>query len=179
MKKYCGMVIALLLCVLLALTGCGVDGAKVFTYLKAEQNFVGNPGYNGGNYTVSFTVNDDLSYSFHIADMKSGNAALKDYSAEGTQMEYLGRRERKYESTSWGITHRWTVYTHVIKLPEATVTDDDIALTFYLLAECESKNADEFLLKLVTARSTYGKSDIENIGTDFHAGYAMKLAEPA
>ena len=176
MKKFCGMAIALFLCVLLTLTGCGVNGAKVFTYLKTQQNFVGNPGYNGGNYTVSFTVNDDLSYTLSVSDMKSNHDALKDYRAEGTQMEYLGCREKKHESTSWGITQRWTVYTNVIKLPEATVNNDGTTLIFYLLAESESKNADTFSLKLVPENSTYDKSNILNIGTDFYSGYAIKLA---
>ena len=176
MKKFCGMVFALFLCVLLALTGCGVNGEKVFTYLKTQQNFVGNPGYNGGNYTVSFTVNDDLSYTLSVSDAKSGNDALKDYSAEGTQMEYLGRREKKHELTTWGITHRWTVYTHVIKLPEAMVNNNGTTLTFYLLAECESKHADTFSLKLVPENSTNVESNIANIGADFHSGYAIKLA---
>ena len=174
MKKFCGMVIALFLCVLLTLAGCGVNGEKVFTYLKTQQNFVGNPGYNGGKYTVSFTVNDDLSYTLSVSDVNSN--ALKDYSAEGTQMEYLGRREKNHESTSWGITQHWTVYTHVIKLPEATVNNDGTTLTFYLLADCDSKYADTFSLKLVTENSTYDKSNILNIGTDFYSGYAIKLA---
>ena len=174
MKKFCGMVIALFLCVLLTLTGCGVNGEKVFTYLKTQQNFVGNPGYNGGNYTVSFTVNDDLSYKLSVSDANSN--ALKEYSAEGTQMEYLGRREKNHESTSGGIPQRWTVYTFVINLPEATVNNDGTTLTFYLLADCDSKNADTFSLKLVTANSTYDKSDISSIGTDFYSGYAIKLA---
>ena len=176
MKKFCGMVVALFLCVLLALTGCGADGAKVFTYLKTQQNFVGNPGYNGGKYTVSFTVNDDLSYTLSVCDVNSNCDALKDYSAEGTQMEYLGHREESHESTSWGITQHWTVYTHVIKLPEATVNNDGTTLTFYLLADCDSKYADTFSLKLVIENSTYDKSNISNIGTDFYSGYAIKLA---
>ena len=170
------MVIALFLCVLLALTGCGVNGEKVFTYLKTQQNFVGNPGYNSGNYTVSFTVNDDLSYTLSVSDMKSDYDALKDYSAEGTQMEYFGHRVKRYESTTWGITRRWTVYTHVIKLPEATVNSDGPTLTFYLLAECESKHADTFSLKLVAENSANVESNIDNIGANFHSGYAIKLA---
>ena len=174
MKKFCGMFIALFLCGLLTLTGCGVNSTKVFTYLKTQQNFVGNPGYNGGKYTVSFTVNDDLSYTLSVSDVNSN--ALKDYSAEGTQMEYLGRREESHESTSWGITQHWTVYTHVIKLPEATVNNDGTTLTFYLLADCDSKYADTFSLKLVTANSTYDESNISNIGADFYSGYAIKLA---
>ena len=176
MKKICGMVIALLLCVLLALTGCGVNSAKVFTYLKTQQNFVGNPSFNGGNYTVSFTVNDDVSYTLSVSDVKSSNDALKDYSVEGTQMEYLGCREESHESTSWGITQHWTVYTHVIKLPEATVNSNGTTLTFYLLADSDSKYADTFNLKLVTENSTYDESNISNIGTSFYSGYALKLA---
>lgn len=176
MKKFCGIVVALLLCALLALTGCSDNGAKVFAYLKMQQNFVGNPSYNGGNYTVSFTVSDDLSYTLSVSDVNSNYDALKNYSGEGTQMKYLGRREENHESTSWGITSHWTVYTHVIKLPEATVEINGDMEVFYLLADCDSKHADTFTLKLVTAKSTYDKSDIPNIGISFYGGYAIKKA---
>lgn len=175
MKKfYSACIVALLLGALFAFAGCNAGGSKVFNYLKTEQNFVGNPTYNGGNYTVSFTVNEDLSYSLSVSD--NNNNALKNYSAEGTQMEYLGRREESYESTSWGITSHWTIYTDVIKLPEATVEVDGNVKAFYLLAESDSKRADTFSLKLVTANSTYGEGEIANIGTSFRSGYAIKKA---
>lgn len=176
MKKFRGLVAALLLCVLLSLTGCGGHATKIFTYLKTQQNFVGNPSYNGGDYTVSFTVNDDLSYTLSVSDAKSNYDALKNYSGEGTQMEYLGYREEDYESTSWGITQHWTIYTHVIKLPEATVETNGDKKAFYLLAECDSKHADTFNLILVTADSTYDESYVPNIGTNFYSGYAIKKA---
>ena len=177
MKKFYGMIVAILLCVLLAFAGCGANGSKVFTYLKAQQNFVGNPSYNGGNYTVSFTVNNDLSYSLSVSD-KSGNYdALKDYSVEGTQMKYLGRREESHESTSWGLTSHWTVYTHVVKLPEVTVEfNGGIPQTFYLLANSDSKFSDTFSFKLVVANATYDENNISNIGTSFSSGYAIKKA---
>ena len=176
MKKLRGLVVALLLCVLFAFTGCGGNDAEIFTYLKTQQNFVGNPSYNGGDYTVSFTVNDDLSYTLSVSDAKSSYDALKNYSGEGTQMEYLGYREEEHESTSWGITRRWTIYTHVIKLPEATVETNGDKEVFYLLAESQSKHADTFSLKLVTADSTYDERYVSNIGTNFQSGYAIKEA---
>lgn len=97
MKKFYGIIVAILLCVLLAFAGCGGIGSKkVYSYLKTQQDFVGNPNYNGGNYTVSFTVNDDLSYSLSVSDRNSNYDALKDYSVEGKQMEYLGQREKSH-----------------------------------------------------------------------------------
>lgn len=174
MKKFYGACVALLLGLLLALAGCSSGESKVFAYLKAQQNFVGNPTYNGGNYTASFTVNEDLSYTITVSD--NYDAALKNYSAEGTQMEYLGCNEKSYESESWGITSHWTVYTHVIKLPEAKVDGKEIPLVFYLLAESNSKRADTFTLMLIKANAEYGESDISNIGTSFNSGYALKKA---
>lgn len=53
---------------------------------------------------------------------------------------------------------------------------NDNVLAFYLLAESDSKYADTFSLKLVIANSTYGESDISNIGTSFSSGYAIKKA---
>lgn len=178
MKKFYGIIVAILLCVLLAFAGCGgIGSTKVFNYVKTQQNFVGNPHYNGGNYTVSFTVNDDLSYSLSVSDMSGNYDALKDYSFEGAQMEYLGCRKESHESTSWGITTHWTNYIHVVKLPEATVEINGNLRAFYLLAESDSKYDDTFFLKLVVANSTYDESDISNIGTSFSDGYAIKTAE--
>lgn len=174
MKKFCGMVVSLLLCALLALTGCSDNGTKVFTYLKTQQNFVGNPSYNGGKYTVSFTVNDDLSYSLSVSD--EYDSALRDYSAEGTKMEYLGQRSESNQSTWLGITHGWTTYMHVVKLPEATVEKNGNMLAFYLLAESDSKYGDITMLKLVVKPATYGKDDIGNFEISVSGGYAIKEA---
>lgn len=174
MKKFYGMCAALLLSLLFVFAGCKVDGSKVFKYLKTQRNFVGNPTYNGGNYTASFTVNDDLSYSLSVSD--SYNNALKNYSAEGTKMEYLGRREESYTSEWLGVSQSNTNYIHVVKLPEATVEMNGNTYAFYLLANSDSKRADTFTLKLVTAKSTYGENDIANIGTSFSGGYAIKKA---
>ena len=175
MKKFFyGVCVALLSCVLVAFAGCKADGSKVFKYLKAEQNFVGNPGYNGGNYTVKFTVNEDLSYSLRVSD--NYNSALKDYSAEGTQMEYLGQCEDSYESTWLGVTTRHTNYTHVVRLPEATVDSNGTTLAFYLLAKSESKRGDITMIKLATAPATYGEGEISNLPTGVSGGYALKKA---
>ncbi|MBD5099853.1 MAG: hypothetical protein HDT29_00895 [Clostridiales bacterium] len=47
MKKFHGIIVAILLCVLLAFAGCGGIGSKkVYSYLKTQQDFVGNPNYN-------------------------------------------------------------------------------------------------------------------------------------
>lgn len=172
MKKVCGMLVAILLCTLLALTGCSNNGTKVFTYLKTQHKFVGNPGYNGGNYMVSFTVSDDLSYSLSISD--EYNSALKDYSAEGTKMEYLGQCSERGSYESWGVTVNWKTYMHVVKLPEATVEVNGNLLAFYLLAESDSKYGDINLLKLVVKPAEYGKDDIGNFEISVYGGYAIK-----
>ncbi len=175
MKKIFGMIVVLL-CTLLVLTGCKGNNTKVFKYLKMQQNFVGNPSYNGGKYTVKFNVNDDLSYSLNISDQSGMYDELKDYSVEGTQMEYFGCHIEKYESTSWGITTHWKVYIHVIKFPEATIENHGTTLAFYLLAHCDSKHADTFTLELLPANSMYDESDISNIASSIYKGYAIKVA---
>ncbi|MDE6411677.1 MAG: hypothetical protein K2L02_03980 [Clostridia bacterium] len=174
MKKFYGACAAVLLSLLFVFAGCKANGSKVFKYLKAEQNFVGNPTYNGGKYTASFTVKDDLSYSLSVSD--EYDSALKDYSAEGTKMEYLGQRSDSGSYTSWGVTVGWTTYMHIVKLPEATVEKYGNTLAFYLLAESDSKHGDITMLKLVVKPAAYGENDIGNFEISVYGGYALKKA---
>ncbi len=175
MKKFFNVCASLLLGVMLfAFAGCGTNGSKVFNYLKSQQNFVGNPGYNGGSYTVSFTVNEDLAYSLSVSD--NYYSALKNYSAEGTKMEYLGQCSDSYESTWLGVTTHHTRYTHVIKLPEATVEINGNSECFYLLANSDSKRGDITMIKLAAAPATYGEGEIANLPTGVYGGYALKKA---
>lgn len=174
MKKFYGACVAVLLSLLFVFAGCKANGSKVFKYLKTEKNFVGNPSYNGGKYTASFTVNEDLSYSLSVSD--EYDSALKNYSAEGTIMEYLGQRSESNQSTSWGVTTSWTTYMHIVKLPEATVEKNGNMLAFYLLAESDSKHGDINMLKLVVKPAAYGKDDIGNFEISVTGGYALKKA---
>lgn len=173
-KRFYLVGVTMLLSLPFLFAGCSLGGNKVFQYLKTERNFVGNPSYNGGKYTVSFTVNEDLSYSLSVSD--EYNSVLKDYSVEGTQMEYLGQVSDTRQSTWLGVTTHTTRYMHVVKLPEATVEYYDNTLAFYLLAESDSKRGDITIMKLKTAFATYGKDDIGNFEISVSGGYALKKA---
>lgn len=173
-KKFYLVGVTMLLSLLFLFAGCSFGSSKVFKYLKTEQNFVGNPGYNGGKYTVSFTVNEDLSYSLSVSDEYDG--ALKDYSAEGTKMEYIGQCSNSGSYVSLGVTVGWTDYAHVVKLPEATVEKNGNTLAFYLLAESDSKYGDITMLKLVVKPAEYGEDDIGNFEIEVYGGYALKKA---
>lgn len=177
MKKFYGALVAALLSVLLALTGCslfGGGGSKVLNYLKTQKEFEGNPS-KYDTYRVSLSVSEDLSYRLSVA---YGAGELKSYAAEGTTMEYLGCEEHQYTSEWLGVTQNNTSYSHVVKLPEATVRMNERDYTFYLIAGASSKRSDTFTLTLVayTKNPNLGEvPDKDNLSSIVKASLSFTL----
>lgn len=178
MKKIYGALAAALLSVLLVLTGCSLFGgggsSKVLNYLKTQKEFEGNPS-KYETYRVTLSVADDLSYRLSIA---YGTGELKNYTAEGTEMEYLGCEESEYTTEWLGVTQNNKFFSHVVKLPEATVTMNERDYTFYLIAGASSKRSDTFTINLVAYAKNPNITDVpdkDNLSSIVKASLSFTL----
>ncbi len=142
LKKLSVVCIAFALSILVVLSGCTNKGARVFKYLKDTKEFADT----SIDYDISLTVNDDLSF---VLNVSCNEEALKDYHAEGSNMEYLGCYETSFTTEWLGVTQNNTKYEHAVKLTGATVEIDGKEEVFYLVASTTSKRSDSYYLTLV------------------------------